>query len=34
MTTFVCTILEAEVELTRDGVDSGCDRTEVGGEDF
>ena len=34
LTTLLCTILDAEVELTRTGVFKGLDRTEAGGEDF
>lgn len=34
LTTLVCTILDADVELTRAGVVRGWDRTETGGEDF
>lgn len=34
MTTLLCTILDADVELTRTGVARGWDRTEAVGEDF
>lgn len=34
LTTLLCTILDAEVELTRTGVVRGWDRTEAGGADF